>query len=72
MIQADSQHSRRVSERIRIGLAFFHLNVAGKWRRLTQTKRSPGLWTAHIPAHLERETRQALAVSRADGRPPLP
>ena len=72
MTQADSQHSRRVSERIRIGLAFFHLTVAGKWRRLTQLKRTPGIWTAHIPAYPERNARHALAVSRAYGRPLLP
>ena len=48
MSQADFQHSRRVSERIRIGLAFFHLTVAGKWRRLTRIKRTPRIWTVHI------------------------
>ena len=54
MSQADSQHSRRVSKRIRIGLAFLHLTVAGKWCRLTRIKRTPGIWTAHIPDHPEQ------------------
>ncbi len=72
MSQADSQHSRRVSKRIRIGLAFFHLTVAGKWRRLTRIKRTPGIWTAHIPDRPEQEARHALACSRAYGRPQLP
>ncbi len=72
MTQADFQHSTRVSERIRIGLAFFHLTVAGKWRHLTRIKRTPGIWTAHIPNYPERNARHALAVSRAYGRPPLP
>ena len=72
MTQADFQHSRRVSERIRIGLAFFHLTVAGKWRYLTRLKHTPRIWTAHIPAHPELNTRHALKVSRAYGRPRLP
>ncbi len=71
MSQADSQHSRRVSKRIRIGLAFFHLTVAGKWRKLTRFKRTPGIWTAHIPDCPEQEARHALAVSRTYGRPRL-
>ncbi len=72
MSQADLQHSRRVANRIRLGLAFLHLTVAGKWRRLTHTKRTPGIWTAHIPDHPEQEARHALACSRAYGRPQLP
>ncbi len=72
MTQADSEDSTRISNRIRIGLAFFHLTVAGKWRRLTWLKRTPGIWTAHIPECPEQNARHALAVSRAYGRPRLP
>ena len=72
MSQADSQHSRRVSKRIRIGLAFFHLTVAGKWRRLTGLKRTPGIWTAHIPDRAGQEARHALKSSRGYGGPGLP
>ena len=53
-------------------LAFFYLNVAGRWRRLAKVKRTPGIWTAHIPAHPEQEARRALAYSKAYGRPRLP
>jgi hypothetical protein len=72
MNQADSQHSRAVPERIRIRLAFFHLTVAGKWRRLTKLKRTPRTWTAYIPNQPEQEARHAVAVPRAFGRPRLP
>ena len=72
MSQADLQHSRRVSKRIRIGLAFFHLTAASKWRRLTRIKRTPGIWTAHIPDRPEQEACHALKCSRAYGRPRLP
>jgi hypothetical protein len=72
MPQADFQHSRAVPERIRIGIAFFHLTVAGKWRRLTRLKRTPRTWAAHIPEHPEQNARHALSVSRPYGRPRLP
>ncbi len=72
MTQAKAEDSTRVANRIRNGLAFFHLTVAGKWRRLTRLKRTPWIWTAHIPEHPELNARHALAVSRAFGRPRLP
>ena len=72
MTQADFQHSRRAAQRIRLGLAFLYLTVAGKWRRLTRVKRTPGVWTAHIPDYPERNARHALKCSRAYGRPELP
>ena len=72
MIQAVLQHSTGLPARERVRLAFFYLRVAGKWRQLTQLKRTPGIWTAHIPAHPEQEARHALACSRAYGRPRLP
>ena len=72
MSQAAWQHSRYLPARERVRLAFLFLNAAAGWRRLTKLKRTPGVWTAHIPDYPEREARHALACSRAYGRPWLP
>ncbi len=53
-------------------LAFSTLNAAIGWRRLAQQKRTPRIWTAHIPDHPERNARHLLELSRAIGRPNLP
>ena len=72
MSQAVAQLSMRLPARERVRLAFLFLNAAAGWRRLTKHKRTPGIWTAHIPDHPERHARHALACSRACGRPQLP
>ena len=72
MSRAAAQHSTATPTRERVRLAFVLLNAACGWRRLTRTKRTPLVWSAHVPSDPEHKARHALACSRAYGRPRLP